>query len=55
MNNLALSKSNIKILDQYRQNLYDWCKATNDVSFLKKIILPTTSKMSSSELFDKPY
>lgn len=55
MNNLALSKSNIKILDQYRQNLYDWCKATNDVSFLKKIILPSTSKMSSSELFDKPY
>ena len=55
MNNLALLKSNLKIIDQYRQYLYDWCKSTNDISFLKKIVLPTTSKISSSSLFDKPY
>lgn len=55
MNNLVVSKSDIKIIDQYREYLYNWCKSTNDVSFLKKIVLPTTSKMSSSSLFDKPY
>ena len=55
MNNLVLSKSNLKIIDQYREYLYDWCKSTNDVSFLKKIILSSTSKLSSSSLFDKPY
>lgn len=55
MNNLAKSNSNLKNLDQYRTYLYDWCKGTNDTSFLKKIILPSTSKLSSSSLFDKPY
>ena len=55
MNNLAVSKSNLKIIDQFRQQLFDWCKSTNDVLFLKKLILPSSSKMSSSELFDKPY
>jgi arylsulfatase A-like enzyme len=55
MNNLVHSKSNSTIVDQYRSHLYDWCKSTNDNAFLKKIILPSTSKMSSSSLFDKPY
>lgn len=55
MNNLAQSNSNLKVLDQYRNYLYSWCKFTDDISFLKKIILPSTSKLSSSTLFDKPY
>lgn len=55
MNNLVVSKSDIKIIDQFREYLYNWCKSTNDVAFLKKIILPSASKMSSSSLFDKPY
>lgn len=55
LNNLATSKSYIKIIDEYRQYLLDWCKTTNDTKFLRKIILPSTNKMHSSELFDKPY
>ncbi|MEO5948756.1 MAG: sulfatase-like hydrolase/transferase [Chitinophagaceae bacterium] len=55
INNLAHLKSHLKTLDQYRLYLYEWCKSTNDNSFLKKIILPSTSKLSSSLLFDKPY
>lgn len=55
MNNLAQSKSHLKIIDQYRAYLYDWCKDTKDNVFLKKMILPSTSTLSSSSLFDKPY
>ncbi|WP_140487206.1 sulfatase [Flavobacterium sp. GSA192] len=55
MNNLTDSKSHSKILDQYREYLLDWCKSTGDASFLKKVILPSNSKLSSSALFDKPY
>jgi arylsulfatase A-like enzyme len=55
MNNLVNSKTHIKIKDQFRKYLYNWCKETNDTSFLKKLILPSDSKLSSSSLFDKPY
>jgi arylsulfatase A-like enzyme len=55
MNNLVRSKEFQTNLDDYRSLLYQWCKSTNDRLFLKKIILPKTSKISSSELFDKPY
>ena len=52
--NLALDTSNLKIVDGFRLKLYTWCKTTND-AFLRKIILPSTSKISSTELFEKPY
>ncbi len=55
MNNLIESKLYSKITDQYREYLFDWCKSTNDTSFLKKIILSSTSKLSSEALFDKPF
>ncbi len=55
MNNLIYSKHHIKNIDQFRQTLIDWCKDTNDTKFLKKAVIPSTSKMYSSELFDKPY
>jgi len=55
LNNLATSKKHQKTLDLYRQNLYQWCKTTNDATFLRKLILPSSSKMSSTELFNKPY
>lgn len=55
MNNLIANKEHLKDIDKKRQQLYDWCKQTNDVKFLRKIVLPSTSKESSSVLFDKPY
>ncbi len=55
MNNLVHLESLTQKIDQYRQKLLDWCQETKDIKFLRKLILPTNSKMSSSELFDKPY
>ena len=55
MNNLAGSKNTTKELDIFRERLYNWCKTNEDHKFLKKIILPTTSSISSSELFVTPY
>lgn len=55
MNNLAGKELNSKLIDEYRQKLLDWCIETNDKTFLRKIILPSNSTKSSSELFDKPY
>jgi arylsulfatase A-like enzyme len=55
MNNLAVIATHSKNIDEYRQKLMDWCTETNDKNFLRKIILPTNSSKSSSELFDRPY
>jgi arylsulfatase A-like enzyme len=55
MNNLVSSVNHQTELDNYRQNLMDWCIKTNDTKFLKKIILPSNSKITSNKLFDKPY
>ena len=55
LNNLATSKKHLKTLDEYRSYLLKWCKQTNDNKFLRKLVLPSTSKMSSIKLFDKPY
>ena len=55
MNNLVSSVNHQAELDNYRQNLMDWCIKTNDTKFLKKIILPSKSKKLSNQLFDKPY
>ncbi|NKI27372.1 sulfatase-like hydrolase/transferase [Arenibacter sp. 6A1] len=55
MNNLVHSGAYLEKLDEYRQKLLEWCKETNDTKFLRKVILPTNSTISSSELFDKPY
>jgi len=55
MNNLINSKTHLKILDRSRQRLLEWCKQTDDNKFLRKLILPSKSKISSTELFDKPY
>lgn len=55
MNNLAEHTSYSKELDVYRNHLYLWCKQHKDYKFLKKIILPTTSSIKSSELFLTPY
>lgn len=55
MNNLIRDKEYLKEIDKKRQQLYNWCKETADTKFLRKIVLPTTSKESTSVLFDKPY
>lgn len=55
MHNLANSTGHINIIDTYREKLISWCQKTNDNEFLKRVILPTSSTRSSSELFDKPY
>lgn len=55
MNNLIKSKKHQQKLDEYRQKLIDWCIKTKDVKFLRKTVLPSNSKKSSIELFDKPY
>lgn len=55
MNNLATTKEIAPLMDTYREKLIAWCQKTNDNEFLKRVILPTSSKTSSSELFDKPY
>ncbi|GGK48044.1 MULTISPECIES: sulfatase family protein [Flavobacteriaceae] len=53
--NLATSKKHIKTLDKFREYLYQWCKSTDDIIFLRKLILPSMSNITSTELFDKPY
>lgn len=55
MNNLVGLEAQTQKIDEYRQKLLDWCQGTDDTKFLRKLILPTNSTMSSSELFDKPY
>ena len=55
MNNLVFTKNHQLEIDTYRQKLIDWCRNTNDTKFLRKTILPSNSKKSSSDLFDKPY
>jgi len=55
MNNLVGLESQTSKIDTYRQKLLDWCQQTEDTKFLRKLILPTKSSMSSSELFDKSY
>lgn len=55
MYNLVGIETYSKKIDEYRQKLMDWCTETNDKKFLRKIILPTNSSKSSSELFDRPY
>ncbi len=55
MNNLINSKVHLKNVDEFRQKLIDWCKETNDTKFLKKMMLPSNSNKSSSELFDRSY
>lgn len=55
MNNLATDKDYLKTLDIFRDRLYKWCMDTDDKQFLRKIVLPSHSTISSSTLFDKPY
>jgi arylsulfatase A-like enzyme len=55
MNNLVGAKKYLKILDIYRNRLHQWCLKTKDYKFLKKVVLPSKSTISSSELFLKPY
>lgn len=55
INNLVGLESHSKKIDEYRQKLLDWCRETNDIKFIKKLVLPSNSRLSSSELFDKPY
>jgi arylsulfatase A-like enzyme len=55
MNNLAGIAIHSNIIDEYRQKLMDWCTETKDTKFLRKLILPTNSSKSSSDLFDRPY
>lgn len=55
MNNLIANKKFLNEADQKRLQLYNWCMDTNDKKFLRKLVLPSTSKESSSVLFDKPY
>lgn len=55
MHNLINSKAELTHIDDCRQKLLNWCKQTNDTKFLKKIVLPTTSILTSDTLFDKPY
>lgn len=51
LNNLATSKKHLKILDEYRSYLLKWCKQTNDNKFFRRLVLPSTSTISSIELF----
>ncbi|PCI32566.1 MAG: sulfatase [Flavobacteriaceae bacterium] len=55
MNNLAKNKDFLKTLDVFRDHLHKWCMETDDKQFLRKIVLPSTSTISTSTLFDKPY
>ncbi len=55
MNNLAKNKNFLKTLDLFRDRLHKWCINTDDKKFLRKIVLPSTSTLKSSTLFDKPY
>ena len=55
MKNLVSDKKYANKLDEFRQKLLNWCKKTDDKAILRKLILPTNSKLTSSDLFDKPY
>ena len=55
MNNLIHSKEQIQNIDDYREKLLNWCKKTKDTKFMKKLVLPSNSNLTSSDLFDKPY
>lgn len=55
MNNLVSSKNHLKELDDFRGILHNWCVENEDHKFLKKVILPSKSKISSSTLFITPY
>ncbi|MFB9058243.1 sulfatase [Mariniflexile ostreae] len=55
MNNLINAKAYLENIDDCRQKLLDWCKETKDNKFLRKLVMPTTSNLSSSDLFDKPF
>ncbi|KKM70922.1 hypothetical protein LCGC14_1435860 [marine sediment metagenome] len=55
MDNLAGLKSQTSKIDEYRQKLLNWCQDTGDTKFLRKLMLPTKSMMSSSELFITSY
>jgi len=55
MNNLIQDKAYLKTIDLFRDRLHKWCMETDDKQFLRKIVLPSTSKLSTSTLFDKPY
>ena len=55
MQNLVGSATRVEKLDEYRQKLLNWCRETKDAQFLRKLILPTHSTMSSRELFVEPY
>tara|TARA_B100000809_G_C15128636_1_gene527367 strand:- start:305 stop:1738 length:1434 start_codon:yes stop_codon:yes gene_type:complete len=53
--NLRNSKDHLEVLDTYRTHLYQWCKETQDYTFLRKIILPSDSKVPSTELYATPW
>lgn len=55
MVNLAGTEEYSTLIDTYRQKLISWCQQTDDMEFLKRMILPSKSTLSSSALFDKPY
>jgi arylsulfatase A-like enzyme len=55
MNNLINSKAHREVLNNHRKKLLDWCKEYEDKRFLRAVILPEQSKLSSADLFDKPY
>ena len=55
MNNLVKDPAYLKTVDLFRDRLHKWCMDTDDKQFLRKIVLPSTSTISTSTLFDKPY
>ncbi|MBL4746387.1 MAG: sulfatase-like hydrolase/transferase [Flavobacteriaceae bacterium] len=55
MTNLIKDKAYLETVDLFRDRLYKWCIKTADKQFLRKIVLPSTSEISTSTLFDKPY
>ncbi|WP_152287924.1 sulfatase family protein [Flavicella marina] len=55
MNNLVNSTYHNEILDNMRNTLHKWCIENKDYKFLKKVILPSKSDVSSSTLFMTPY
>lgn len=55
INNLIDSKAYLKNIDACRKKLLDWCKETKDTKFMKNLVLPSNSDLSSSDLFDKPF
>jgi len=55
MENLVGREIHAQKIDEFRQKLVDWCTETKDTKFLRKLILPTNSTQSSSDLFEKSY